>query len=100
MNDGSDDDDESEYGNGKKAFASDDEDELFENDGIKEASMHQEELNSSVFDSLKEDTPEKKPAPVKRKLGAKPEIVKVPTSKRPKKNSDSDDSPIKVSKRK
>lgn len=110
MNDGSD-DDESDSGN-RKGFDDDGDDELFDNDGIQEASMRQANLDSSadadadadagadtdVFDSLKEDTPVKKP-PAKRKLGAKPEVVKVPTMKRPKKVvSDSDDSPVKVNK--
>lgn len=105
MNDGSD-DDESDSGD-RKGF-DDDDDELFDNDGIQEASMRQANLDSSadadadadadVFDSLKEDTPVKKP-PAKRKLGAKPEVVKAPTTKRPKKVvSDSDDSPVKVNK--
>lgn len=96
MNDGSDDD--SGSANGKGGFSSDDDDdELLDNVGVKEASIHQANLDSSdAFDSLKEDTPAKK-APVKRKLGAKAEVVKAPTSKRPKKQmSDSDDSPVKV----
>lgn len=100
MNDGSDDDDD-DIGS-RKGF-DDDDDELFENDGIKEASMRQsamDESNADLFDSLKEekddDTPVKKPVG-KRKLGAKPEVVKAPTTKRPKKLlSDSDDSPVKV----
>lgn len=102
LNDGSgDDDDESEFGNGAKGFASDDEDELFDNVGVKEASMRQGTIDldtsADMFDSLKEDTPVKKPAPAKRKLGAKPEVVKEPGKKRSKKAiSDSDDSPVKV----
>lgn len=60
--------------------------------------MQQAQLDASdAFDSLKEDTPAKKPAPAKRKLGAKPEVVKAPIAKRSKKQiSDSDDSPVKV----
>lgn len=95
MNVGS--DDESGSANGKGVFSSDDDDELLDNSGAKEASSHQVNLDSSdAFDSLKEDTPAKK-APVKRKLGAKAEVVQAPSSKRSKKQiSDSDDSPVKV----
>lgn len=93
--DGSDDDDDAPAG-----FDDNDDDELFDNAGIKEASMHQaalDESNVDLFDSLKEDdSPAKKPVG-KRKLGAKPEVVKAPSAKRPKKQAyDSDDSPMKV----
>lgn len=97
MDDGSDDD--SDVGNGGKGgFSSDDDDELLENVGIKEKSFHQANLDASdAFDSLKEEDSPAKKAPAKRKLGAKPEVVKAPTLKRPKKQiSDSDDSPVKV----
>lgn len=93
MNDGSDDDDNES----NKGFEKDD-DELFDNDGIQEASLRQGAMDESdnLFDSLKEETPVKKPVG-KRKLGAKPEVVKAPTTKRSKKMmSDSDDSPVKV----
>lgn len=99
--DGSDDDSASEMGNSKKPFSSDDEDELLDNTGIKEQSLHQAALDESadLFDSLKEDTPVK-PKTQARKLGAKPEVVKDPSSKsgakRSKKNMSDDDSPIKV----
>lgn len=96
MNVGSDDDSGSANGKGG-GFSSDDDDELMDNAGIKEASFHQADLDASdAFDSLKEDTPVKK-APLKRKLGAKAEVVKAPSGKRQKKQiSDSDDSPVKV----
>lgn len=96
MDNGSEDEDESGSANGnhKGGFSSDSDDD---NVGAKEASLHQANLDSSdAFDSLKEDTPAKK-APVKRKLGAKAEVVQAPSSKRSKKQiSDSDDSPVKV----
>lgn len=101
--DGSDDDDDdsnSGVGRSKKPFSSDDEDDLLDNTGIKEASIHQVNLDESdnLFDSLKEESPKPKPKP--RKLGAKSEVVKDPsskTAKRSKKAIDSDDdSPIKV----
>lgn len=100
LNQGSDDEDAvSDFGNGGKgAFSSDDDDDdLLDNTGIKEPSMEQANLDASdAFDSLKEDTPVKK-APAKRKLGAKPEVVKAPSTKRSKKQiSDSDESPVKV----
>lgn len=97
MNEGSDD---------EKPFSSDDDDDLMENTGIKEQSIHQVQLDESadLFDSLKEDsmkedTPVKKPKVQARKLGAKPEVVKDPSksgAKRSKKNMSDDDSPIKV----
>lgn len=100
LNDGNDNNSDSDVGNGsaqKGAFSSDDDDELLDNTGMNEPSSHQANLDmSDAFDSLKEDTPVKK-APVKRKLGAKAEVVKAPSTKRAKKNiSDSDDSPVKV----
>lgn len=99
--DGSDDDESgSDIGKSKKPFSSDDEDELLDNTGVKEASMHQVDLDESadLFDSLKEDSPKK---PKQRKLGAKPEVVKDPSSKSGAKRSkkvvsDDDDSPVKV----
>lgn len=102
MNDGSDDDDSgSEFARkSKKPFSSDDEDDLLENTGIKEASFHQAGLNDSenLFDSLKEEeSPKPKPKP--RKLGAKTEVVKDPSAKatkRSKKAISDDDSPVKV----
>lgn len=104
LNDGSDDDASgSDFDKSKKPFSSDDEDELLDNTGIKEQSMHQAELDESadLFDSLKEDTPVKKPKVQARKLGAKPEVVKDPSAKssgkRSKKAISDDDSPIKVS---
>lgn len=92
LNEGSDD---------EKPFSSDDDDDLLENTGIKEQSLHQVQLDESadLFDSLKEDTPVKKPKVQARKLGAKPEVVKDPSksgAKRSKKNMSDDDSPIKV----
>lgn len=96
MNIGS--DDESGSANGKGGFSSDEEDDdLLDNVGVKETGIHQAKLDTSdAFDSLKEDTPPKK-APVKRKLGAKAEVVQAPSSKRSKKQiSDSDESPVKV----
>lgn len=105
MNEGSDDGDDSDNdfgGKSKKPFSSDDEDELLDNTGVKEQSLHQAQLDESadLFDSLKEDTPVKKPKAQARKLGAKPEIVKDPSaksnSKRSKKSISDDDSPIKV----
>lgn len=96
MNMGS--DEESGSANGKGGSSSDEDDELLDNVGVKESGIHQQaNLDSSdAFDSLKEDTPAKK-APVKRKLGAKAEVVQAPSSKRSKKQiSDSDDSPVKV----
>lgn len=106
LNDGSDDgDSDSDFGKPKKStFSSDDEDELMDNTGIKEQSLHQGNLDESadLFDSLKEDTPVKKPKAQARKLGAKPEVVKDPSAKsgnkRSKKAISDDDSPIKVSK--
>lgn len=102
--DGSDEDDDdsnSGFGGSKKPFSSDDEDELLDNTGIKEASMHQENLDESdnLFDSLKEEeSPKPKPKP--RKLGAKLEVVKDPSSKTSKRSKNAagsdDDSPIKV----
>lgn len=92
--DGSDDDSNS------KPFSSDDEDDLLDNTGVKEASIHQANLDTSdnLFDSLKEEeSPKPKPKP--RKLGAKPEVVKDSSkaTKRSKKIIDSDDdSPVKV----
>lgn len=104
LNDGSDDDESgSDFGKSKKPFSSDDEDELLDNTGIKEQSMHQAQMDESadLFDSLKEDTPVKKPKVQARKLGAKPEVVKDPSAKsggkRSKKAISDDDSPIKVS---
>lgn len=102
LNDGSDDDSASDYGKSKKPFSSDEEDELLDNTGIKEASMHQANLDESadLFDSLKEESPPQKPKQA-RKLGAKPEVVKDPSAKggvkRSKKVISDDDSPIKVS---
>lgn len=107
--DGSDEDDsDSDFGGGgggdksKKPFSSDDEDDLLENTGIKEQSIHQVQMDESadLFDSLKEDTPVKKPKAQARKLGAKPEVVKDPSAKsggkRSKKAISDDDSPVKV----
>lgn len=101
LNDGSSDDDSSnEYGKSKKPFSSDDEDELLDNTGIKEKSIHQSNLDESadLFDSLKEEeSPKPKPKP--RKLGAKSEVVKDPSSKAPKRSKkviSDDESPIKV----
>lgn len=102
LNEGSDDDDsDDDFGKARKPFSSDEDDELMENTGIKEASMHQAQLDESadLFDSLKEESPVAKPK--QRKLGAKPEVVKDPSvkasAKRSKKAiSDDDDSPIKV----
>lgn len=100
LNDGSDDDSSSEVGNAKKPFSSDDDDDLLDNTGIKEQSIHQANLDESadLFDSLKEEeSPKPKPKP--RKLGAKSEVVKDPSSKatkRSKKVISDDDSPIKV----
>lgn len=108
LNDGSDDDSASDYGKSKKPFSSDDEDDLLDNTGIKEVSMHQGNLDESanmdesadLFDSLKEETPPQKPKQA-RKLGAKPEVVEDPSAKaggkRSKKAISDDDSPIKVS---
>lgn len=99
MDDGSDDESGSDFGKSKKPFSSDEEDELLDNTGINEASIHQAQLDESadLFDSLKEDSPKK---PQKRKLGAKPEVVKDPSTKtsakRSKKAVSDDDSPIKV----
>ena len=87
-----------------KPFSSDDDDDLLDNTGIKEASIHQVNLDESdnLFDSLKEESPKPKPKP--RKLGAKPEVVKdssAKAAKRSKKNIGSDDdSPIKVNQNK
>lgn len=94
MNDGSDDD--SGSANGKGGLSSDDDDAILDNTGVKEASFNQANLESSdAFDSLKEDTPAKK-APIKRKLGAKAEVVE-PSGKRSKRQiSSDDDSPVKV----
>lgn len=106
LNEGSDDEDSnSDYGGKtkKSSFSSDDEDELLENTGIKEQSIHQAQMDESadLFDSLKEDTPVKKPKAQARKLGAKPEVVKDPSAKsggkRSKKAISDDDSPVKVS---
>lgn len=47
---------------------------------------------ANMFDSLKEDTPVKKAAPPKRKLGPKAADVKKPTKQRIKKRPVSDDS--------
>lgn len=100
MNDGDDDDeDDDDFGNGKPAFDSDDDDELLDNTGIAESKSKKED-SVDMFDTLKseEDITPKKPAPTKRKLGNKPEVVKPPT-KRTKKVvvSDSDgNSPVKV----
>lgn len=99
LNDGSDESD-SEFGKSKKPFSSDEDDELLDNTGIKEQSMHQDNLDESadLFDSLKEEeSPKPKPKP--RKLGAKSEVVKDPSAKstkRSKKSISDDDSPIKV----
>lgn len=98
LNDGDDDDEDSDgFGNGKASFDTDDEDDLLDNTGITEPKG-----SVDMFDTLKseEDPTPKKPAPTKRKLGNKPEVVKPPT-KRTKKavviTSDSDaNSPIKV----
>lgn len=105
LNDGSDDDaSDSDVGRGKKTtFSSDDEDDLLDNTGVKEQSFHQAQMDESadLFDSLKEDTPVKKPKAQARKLGAKPEVVKDPSekssSKRSKTAISDDDSPVKVS---
>lgn len=94
----SDDESGSDFGKAKKPFDSDDEDELMDNAGIKEASMHQAGLDDSN-DMFEEESPKK---PTKRKLGAKPDVVKDPSSKTSAKRtkkmiSDSEeDSPIKV----
>lgn len=100
MDDGSDDESGSDFGKSKKPFSSDEEDELMDNTGIDEASIHQAQLDESadLFDSLKEESPKK---PKQRKLGAKPEVVKDPSTKTSAKRSkkavsDDDDSPIKV----
>lgn len=104
LNEGSDDDDDGSDGGfggkARKPFSSDDEDDLLDNAGVKEASMHQGDLDESadLFDSLKEDSP---PKPKQaRKLGAKPEVVKDPSAKGGAKRSkiaiSDDDSPIKV----
>lgn len=85
----------------KNPFSSDDDDDLLDNTGVKEKSLHQAQLDDSadLFDSLKEDTPVK-PKVQARKLGAKPEVVKDPSAKsgakRSKKVLSDDDSPIKV----
>lgn len=102
LNEGSDDENSgSDFGKSGKPFSSDDEDELLDNTGVDEASMHQAQLDESadLFDSLKEDSPKAKPKI--RKLGAKPEVVKDPSAKAAAKRSkkaisDDDDSPIKV----
>lgn len=92
--------DVSDEDDSNKPFSSDDDDDLLDNTGIKEASFHQGNLDESdnLFDSLKEESPVSKPKG--RKLGAKPEAVKDPSSKgakRTKKAATSDDdSPIKV----
>lgn len=102
LNDGSDDDSDSDNGKSKKPFSSDDEDDLLDNTGINEQSLHQARMDESadLFDSLKEDTPVKKPKAQARKLGAKPEVVKDPSAKsggkRSKKAISDDDSPVKV----
>lgn len=104
LNDGSDDDGSGseQYDKSKKPFSSDDEDDLLENTGIKEQSTHQAQMDESgdLFDSLKEDTPVKKPKAQARKLGAKPEVVEDPSAKasgkRSKKAISDDDSPVKV----
>ncbi|XP_055299060.1 DNA topoisomerase 2 isoform X3 [Sitodiplosis mosellana] len=91
--------DDSDDDSNSKPFSSDDEDNLLDNTGVKEASMHQVNLDESdnLFDSLKEESPKPKPKP--RKLGAKPEVVKdssTKATKRSKKAAGSDDdSPIK-----
>lgn len=82
-------------------FDSDDEDELLDNTGIEQRPAAQQQLNSTndMFDSLKseDESPIKKPPVVKRKLGAKPQVVKAPSKRTKKLVSDSDDSsPVKV----
>lgn len=96
----SDDDSDSDNGKSKKPFSSDDDDDLVDNTGIKERSMHQADLDESadLFDSLKEEE-SPKPKPKARKLGAKTEVVKDPSSKSTKRSKmaiSDDDSPIKV----
>lgn len=101
LNVGSDDESGSEdFGKSNKAFSSDDDDDLIENTGIKEKSLNQSVLDDSadLFDSLKEESPKPKPKP--RKLGAKSEVVKDPSTKSTKRSKTAlgsdDDSPIKV----
>lgn len=105
LNDGDSDDNgsDSDVGKSKKtSFSSDEEDDLLDNTGIKEQSLHQAQMDESadLFDSLKEDTPVKKPKVQARKLGAKPEVVKDPSAKSSGKRSkisiSDDESPIKV----
>lgn len=89
-----DDEDEEDNFNDNSAFHSDDDDFGPEATGTANNS-------DDLFNSLKSDneSPEKKPAATKRKLGAKSEVVKPPT-KRTKKailsDSDEDSSPKKV----
>lgn len=83
----------------KSKFSSDEEDDFLDNTGADSLKQQEKQPmdSSDMFDSLKEDSPVKQPAP-KRKLGAKAEVVK-PPSKRAKAtvNLDSSaDSPIKV----
>lgn len=99
LNDNDSDEEPDEYANPK--FDSDDEDELLDNTGIEQTPAVQQQMNNTndMFDSLKseEESPIKKPPVVKRKLGAKPEVVKAPTKRSKKQISDSDDSsPVKV----
>lgn len=79
--DGSDDDDDAPVAAG---FDDNEYDELFDNTGIKEASIHQAAMDESNVDLF--DSPAKKPVG-KRKLGAKPEVVKAPSAKRLKKQA-------------
>lgn len=98
MNDGSGDEDEDEDPFNNK-FSSDDEEDFLDNTGVDQPKQAQEAMNSSdMFDSLKEDTPAKKPAAAKRKLGAKAEVVKPPPkrSKNVVNLDSSEDSPVKV----
>lgn len=99
LNDDDSDEEPDVYANPK--FDSDDEDELLDNTGIEQTPAVQQQMNNTndMFDSLKseEESPIKKPPVVKRKLGAKPEVVKAPTKRSKKQISDSDDSsPVKV----
>lgn len=100
LKDDDDSEEEEDGGFANPKFDSDDEDELLDNTGINEAAAAQQQMNSTndMFDSLKseEESPVKKPV-VKRKLGAKPEVVKAPTKRSKKQLTDSDDdSPVKV----
>lgn len=98
MNDGNSDDDDDSF-SGKNKFDSDEEEIFHDNTGARESSTQPHNLDESdnLFDSLKEDTPAKKPPAAKRKLGAKVEAVKA-SAKRSKSSLDTsnEDSPIKV----